>query len=239
MFGQKGSGMYRFVLFVFLGVLVGGCQTTHFFKSEHLRASDQTRRILLMPVDVELSELTASGIPVANAKWTKNAEKHIEEALRKIFGERFSDLVLYERGPQDDDASSTRAQLIKLHGVVGGTAMAHQLGTALRLPSKKDKFDWTLGSSARELKSEYDADYGLFIHVRDSYASEGRVALILTAALFGVTVQGGQQVGYATLVDLENGDIAWFNFLFRGAGDLRTYEPAEKTVQALLTQFPK
>ncbi len=49
---------------------------------------------------------------------------------------------------------------------------------------------------------------------------------------------GGQQVGFASLVDLETGDIVWFNRLVSGVGDLRTAEPARAAVDDLLADFP-
>ena len=50
---------------------------------------------------------------------------------------------------------------------------------------------------------------------------------------------GGQQMGFASLVDLDTGDIVWFNRLQRGVGDLRTFDNARSSVEVLLTEFPK
>ena len=117
--------------------------------------------------------------------------------------------------------------------------MSHQLIPAQSLPNKGSKFDWTLGDSVRELGREYDANYALFIHIRDSYTGGGRVAVIIAAALLGVAVQGGLQTGFATLVDLRTSEIVWFNVLYRDHGDLREAGPADETIKSLLTSFPK
>jgi hypothetical protein len=74
--------------------------------------------------------------------------------------------------------------------------------------------------------------------VRDSYTSAGRAVLMVGAALFGVGMQGGQQIGFASLVDLRTGNIVWFNRLENGSGDLRTAEPAQNTVNDLLKELP-
>lgn len=79
----------------------------------------------------------------------------------------------------------------------------------------------------------------MFVFVRDSYTSAGRAAVILVAAVLGVGVQGGTQVGFASLVDLKTGEITWFNRLARGQGDLRQETGAKDTVAALLENFPK
>ena len=44
---------------------------------------------------------------------------------------------------------------------------------------------------------------------------------------------GGQQVGFASLVDLNSGQVVWFNRLARETGDLRTADEAAETDKAL------
>ena len=224
---------------IVLALAVSGCQTTSFYKSEKLDRLDDSLRILVMALDVELSELSAGGAAVPNAAWTEKAIGHIKRALKREFAQRQAKLALYKIGPADEDPGSVNVQLVKLHQVVGGIAMLHQLAPAYRLPNKGEKFDWTLGPEVRSLAREYDADFALFLHIRDSYTSGGRAVVIIAAALLGVAMQGGTQVGYATLIDLNSGDVVWFNVLARGHGDLRVYDKAEETIQSLLLNFPK
>ena len=49
--------------------LLSACSTTH-FQSETLARPRETPGILLMPLDVELSEINASGVPEPKAEWT-------------------------------------------------------------------------------------------------------------------------------------------------------------------------
>jgi hypothetical protein len=58
-------------------------------------------------------------------------------------------------------------------------------------------------------------------------------------ALLGAFTTGGEQMGYASLVDLETGRIVWFNDLQRMTGDLRDPQAAAETVEALLKAFPR
>jgi len=53
-----------------------------------------------------------------------------------------------------------------------------------------------------------------------------------------VALGGGVQVGYASLVDLRNGDVVWFNKLQRGFGDLREAGPAKESIEALMSDYP-
>jgi hypothetical protein len=117
--------------------------------------------------------------------------------------------------------------------------LVHQYLEGQALPSKDGKFDWSLGPSVVAISRSHEADYALFLFVRDSYASAGRVAVIVVAALLGAGVPGGAQVGFASLVDLKTGNIVWFNRLARGHGDLRTPDAAAETVKALVSDSLK
>ena len=61
---------------------------------------------------------------------------------------------------------------------------------------------------------------------------------MVAMALFGVGLAGGAQVGYASLVDLRDGRVVWFNDLRRPRGDLREAGAAAETLEALLMGFP-
>ena len=50
--------------------------------------------------------------------------------------------------------------------------------------------------------------------------------------------RGGVQLGYASLVDLNTGQVVWFNRLARPSGDLREAGKAAETLDALLAEFP-
>jgi len=230
--------MFRILVLIVAVAGLTGCQTLNYYKSAHLGRVDDSRTVLIMPPDVELSELSAAGAPIPKAEWTDQAKTHMDKALQKILAERRAHMVNYQRSAADDDPDSPNVQLIKLHNVVGNSAIVHHLFEQMKLPNKHGKFDWTLGDGTRRLAHQYGTDFALFTYVRDSYTSGGRALAITAAALLGVGLQGGRQFGFATLVDLRSGEIVWFNLLARGNGDLRQYAPAEETVRALLEKFP-
>jgi hypothetical protein len=51
-------------------------------------------------------------------------------------------------------------------------------------------------------------------------------------------VHGGRQVAFASLVDLDDGMVIWFNVLQCGVGDLRDPMLARQTVDLLLDYSP-
>lgn len=223
-------------------VLTSACATKTFQQVNTLERDDSPLRVVLMPLDVQLSELTAGGLHEPKADWTTSARVNIRDALIEALRGHGAELAVYVEGPGDPQVRRDQIQLVKLHEAVGQTILVHKFQPALALPTKENVFDWSLGPKVASLRDEYDADYALFVFVRDSYSSGGRVA---ATVLLGIVTMGryilpgGQQTGFASLVDLDTGNIVWFNRLQRGAGDLRTLDAARDSVAVLLTDFPK
>jgi hypothetical protein len=221
-------------------ITLAGCATQSHQQITALKRADaQQARIVLMPLNVRLSEVTASGILEQKADWTTAANQHMAAALRAEKAARKIHMIDFDENAAPAERRDDLLQLVKLHGAVGQSIMDHQYTPPLALPSKEGKFDWSLGQKAKTLKEAYNADYALFVYVRDSYTSAGRAAVMIAAAIFRVHLQGGQQIGFASLVDLETGDVVWFNRLQRAAGDLRTEAAAVETVQTLIAGLPQ
>jgi hypothetical protein len=221
--------------------LLAACETKSFFRSATLGDVHGGRSIVLMPVDIELGELLAGGAVEPKAEWTDQGRELMTAAIDARLTEQNARLIVANPAGVIDNADSPELALMKLHGAVGNAIFVHKLSDAptLRLPSKADKFDWSLGPDVKVLRDRYASDYALFVFMRDTYASAGRVAAIVVAAALGVGIPGGAQIGYASLVDLRTGDVVWTNRLRRGSGDLRKPDGAANTVALLLDQFPK
>jgi len=217
--------------------VLAACATAPTKNIEKFTRGTSGLTVLLMPMDVELSEVSAGGVHEPKADWTEAAEKNMKTAIEKIMAGRNAKLVPYVPPAGDSASARDQRQLVKLHSVVGAGILRSEAG--LVLPTKQDKFDWTLGPDVRALKAQGDAEYALFVFVRDSYASSGRAAVIFIGVLLGVGLPGGRQLGFASLVDLRTGDIVWFNRLARAAGDLRNPEDAQESVEELLANLPK
>jgi hypothetical protein len=130
-------------------------------------------------------------------------------------------------------------QLIHLHEAVGQTVLMTKVG-GLKLPTKKDVFDWSLGPGVREIGGPLGADYALFVFAQGTYADTGRVVtMVVLAALFGAAVPLGNQVAFASLVDLHTGNILWFNLTVTGeVNDMTKESGAASLVKTLLKDIP-
>lgn len=200
---------------------------------------DDVTTVLLVKPDIQLTELTAAGIEQPMAEWTVAGIGNVEQALADFMARRRAAMVPYQ--PPDDDPGQLdeHSQLLKLHRMVGKSIEYHMYDQFFALPTKPT-LDWSLGEGARTLGADNGADYALFIYLRDSYATTGRLAaMALMAFLYRAPVmQGGVQAGFASLVDLRTGDVVWFNHLSRSTGDLRTPEPAREAIEILLYGIP-
>ena len=224
---------YRAIVSVMACVLaMTGCASTVRKDSTASFTWDSpSKKVVLIEPDIELGSLEAGGSVEPRADWTATARDFISKDIADRLSHSGADLV-----EADHLIDPHEIQVAKLHGAIGQAILLHLYNPTLKLPNKGDALDWSLGPGANAIRSHYGADYALFVYVRDSYTSSGRALLILGASMFGVGVQGGQQIGFASLVDLRTGNIVWFNRLLNSSGDLRTAAPAKKTVEDLLKE---
>jgi len=191
-------------------------------------------RLVIAPADIELYSISAGGVQEPKANWTEAAQKHFKAALLARSGQ------LGANASQLDEAELDEfAELIALQRAVAEAVFVHHTGMGMKLPTKNERLDWSLGDAVKPLKAKTGADYALFTWIRDSYTSGERKAAMIAMALLGAISTGGEQTGYASLVDLNTGRIVWFNDLRRMSGNLREQGPADETVEALLKGFPE
>src|SRR3990167_3544987 len=75
--------------------LTSCAQTTALKHTEKVPQSLSGKRVLLMPSDIELSELTMGGMLEPKADWTDLAQKHVGSALQKEMDKRKTSLAQY------------------------------------------------------------------------------------------------------------------------------------------------
>ena len=201
---------------------------------------DKPVTIVLMRPDTEVGELAAGGLPQPNADWTRAARDNLAEALKADAADRKIELRFVDE--QAGSGTQLVADYTALHQAVADAIIAHKYYGA-KLPTKKDKFDWTMGPGAQKLGDLSGGNYALFLFTRDNFASAGRKGMQVAGMLgcivgFCVIVTGGQHVAYASLVELSSGNVVWFNVLRGSKGDVREKDGAKGMVNAIMASMP-
>jgi len=222
-------------------LLVSACTYTRQLADVGFRPPSGNYRLIVMQPDISVGLLTAGGAVEPNEEWTNRARDNVLKAIvAQQTGRGGETTVAATRAEAGGDPAQV-SDLINLHSAVGNSIKLHKY-FGLTLPTKKDRFDWSLGDEAVAFGAATHNDYALFLHAEDSFSSGGRVAVQIAgmlSCLAGVCVApaGGQQLAFASLVDLKTGKVVWYNVLVSEVGDIRTPDGATKMVNTLLDKM--
>lgn len=229
-------------LFALAVLCLAGCATTKQQSAPDFELPQGEYKLIVMRPDVAASTLTTRGDLERREDWSGAARGHFVQSLRDFVHARKGETRVVST---PEDAGLDEAALLdleRLHGAVGASILEFKFSSSVRLPTKRNSFDWTLGELAAQYGAKSGYDYALFIYARDSFSSTGRgtlqalsyVGCAVNVLACLVTPAGGRQVAFASLVDLRTGDVVWFNALHSSFGDIRTPEGAEKMMKRLL-----
>ncbi len=233
--------MFRVVLLA-IALALSGCTTVRGYgPQDYFVPEAREVSIIVMRPDVEVGLLTAGGVVEPRVDWTEQARDALLSSLEANQRERGNRMTIMPG--QEGGGARLVADYERLHLTVASTIAQFRYGSE-RLPTKGEEgFDWTLGPGAARLGELADGNYALFLTARDSYSSTERVALQVlgwAGCVIGLCFapSGGQRFAYVSLVDLETGDIVWFNVLASALGDIRSDEGARATIDSLLREMP-
>lgn len=229
------------LLYTVAALALSACTATQQVADSGFRPPQGNYRVIVMQPDVSVGLLTAGGALEPREDWTNQARDNVVKALSAQQSKRGGDITIATTRQQAGGNPEQVAELIWLHNAVGQAIKLHKY-SVFTLPTKQQKFDWTLGEMAVAYGQATSYDYALFLHAQDSFSSGGRVALQALSMIgcgFGVCVMpmGGMQVAFVSLIDLKTGQVVWFNTLAASVGDIRTPEGAQKMVDSLLDKM--
>jgi hypothetical protein len=218
--------------------------------------SDGQMDIVVFRPDVHVGSMKVGGMDEPNAEWTEQARVNIQQQLQAQAGQLNANVTFVDELEGDNAALLTEYRA--LFEAVSGAVFQHVTqGDTLKTKEVRrmhenngrvrertfPTLDWTLGPGAAQLKEATGADYAMFVFTHDAYGDAGRKAaqaVGMLGCLIGacVIVQAGVHVGYAGLVNLDTGNIVWFNTDLSMGGDPRELDGAEKRVRQLMEGFP-
>lgn len=231
-------GSLRKFLVVGLAAVLSACTSSDVRKVETsvVAALPKTSQVLLVRPDVQLSVQTVAGAEEPRADWSASAADNLAGALDAWIAGRGHRAAAFDTA----DAMDGRVgQIIRLNNVVAQSIMmVDYLG--FNLPTKRGKFDWTLGPGTQALQAATGARYALFVGARGAYADAGRVAAMVGMAILGVGIPLGGQYLVVSLVDLETGRVLWFNIVsvLAGGPDMREPNGATQLMRDLMKDAP-
>lgn len=197
---------------------------------------DRPVNIVVFRPDVQVGSIGVSGIVSPNAEWTTDGRKNLLAALeadQAKFGRKV--LVVEDADGADGKAISDYQSLSR---AVSGAVFEHKF-FGRKLPTKKDRFDWTLGPSAKQITSLNGGNYALLLYTNDAYSTGSRKLMKVLSFLATRTATFDRNHrGFASLIELETGKVVWMNVDLGADGDPREPEGAAKRIENLLGSMP-
>jgi hypothetical protein len=201
------------------------------------------RKMLLLPADIRVHEISAGGVVEKVDDWTISASNHAMKSVREIAGSK----SLFE--PKEvpalaDPEKQVLDQHLALYELVAASADFSKSGPFAPWRERAKNFDYTLGPGLTELAERSDLDAALIVIGSDYISSSGRKATmalgILAAALTGVAVipVGGTAYVSVGVVDLKSGNLLWFATSRGQTDDMRQEQQVRAVLDKLFTGYP-
>jgi hypothetical protein len=230
--------MYRKLLA--LGIL-SIVASSAFAQYRHVSIQNKTRalpqKVIVLPADVLVQELSAGGMLEKVPDWTKQSSENLTKALIEI-GKTSDKFTVLDVPALAEEEQEKLDQAIGAFMTVGVTAhnMLQFGGSAWE--HKRKEFDYTLGSGLAFLKEKTGADAAILVAGDDVVSSGGRKAAVVFAAVLGIGLPTGRSIAVTSMVDLETGNLLWMHYDQSMSKDLKDYPSAKEMVTTILGGYP-
>lgn len=194
-------------------------------------------RIVLLPAEITVKEISAGGVPEKVPEWTKTASDNVTRELNALAASR-KDVEFVPLPPLSTEEHDLLEEYL---GVYFQVAMAAHRMTATSISGwehKRQRFDYTLGQGLAFLKAKAGADAAMMVIGEDFVSSGGRKAAFVFAAMFGVAMPLGQSVISAGVIDLASGDLLWMNHNASVSKDLKDAAAVRDMMSAMFQVYP-
>lgn len=235
-----------FPLLLIIAVLLAGCAAGPSARVHYTIKQDPGSRplqqVVLLPVDVDVYEMSTGGVKEEVPEWSESAETNVRNALLVSTGA--GDGCCVTRHVDTSSLTPEEREMLEEHlalfNAVATSALWASLTANTAWHSKAEHFDYTLGRGLDFLKAKYGIDAGLIIVGEDVVSSSGRKTTAFLGAIMGVAVPLGHSVLMGGLVDFSTGDLLWMNHVVSVAGqsDLRDSGSCLEMARSLMKDYP-
>jgi len=169
-------------------VAITGCATSNTTTVHETLSEPQARplprKLLLLPAEVRVHEVSAGGVVEKVDDWTQSASAHAMAYLREVGAARGYELIESPRLSAEDRA--VLDEHIALYSLVAGSAYFAQHAGIAAWRERGKQFDYSLGPGLKDLAAHTGADAAVVVVGTDYISSSGRKM----AMLFGVLLAG-------------------------------------------------
>ena len=229
-----------FLAFCVVAVLTGCAAGRTYTAMENGEAFPKLRKILLLPPEVRMQEVSAGGIAELVDEWSRKANDNLVLALKQQVSEKqIFDIV------EMPSLSEAEHEIVEQH-----TAMYEVVAANVYQFGKLNDESWserakdlnyTIGPGLQFLAQKTGADAALFLVGLDTVSSTGRrVLFVVTTIMFGLPIiPPGFSYVAAGLVDLQSGKLLWQSYDYGiGSLDLREPQDARSLTASVLETYP-
>lgn len=224
---------------------VGCAPVTYRTNSKFDGYFNEKKKVAVVDPDMKIFRFTAGGVDQYQDDWSIRANEFMkEELIRELDTFDTIEFVHIDKNLLNDVNKGFIDQQKAVYFMVAYSVAAHLYEPATLFKHKKVNFDYTLGSELADFKHIEDVEAILFINGRNYIWTAGRSSLALLSGavtLFTgvyIPVPAGKEMLTASLVDVESGDILWFNYLAM-PGDMRKHKTDRRLIKKLFRDFPE
>jgi hypothetical protein len=199
--------------------------------------AQRPKKVVLLPPQVFVFELSAGGVPTRMADWESTARNNLANAAIRLA----RDNKLFELVPSPTLEPVLADQLeahIGLYDRVAQSVFVYGRGDQSAWAHKKNEFDYTVGPGLAFLREQTGADAALIVLGSDFISSGGRRAAFIAGLVLGIGIPLGQSFITAGIVDLTTGDVQWMSFDASATLDTRDAGDVDSLIQSLYQTWP-
>lgn len=239
MFKRNAVYLLTLILTCNVPLVAQAGSTPHWVHYRLLQAAPKLpKKLVILPINIDVMEVTAGGVKEEVPEWSATAEKNIYNSLSGIIKKNAS----LKRVKLPDLSAKTSAVVeehMALYNLVVNTA------TKTDLEHKVRRFDYSIGPGLSTLRKKTGADAAVIIYGRDHVSTAGRITQSVLAKVpivnifTGTDVSMGDSFVHIGIVDLKTGDLLWMNSEYRDdTTDLRDFEDAEDMIETTFEWYP-
>ncbi len=234
-----------FVILTVVIFFLSGCATASYRANARLpQYFEKPVKIVVMPMDVKVFELTAGGVDLYKEDWSADAKSNLITALKeadpKIDQLEFS---IFDPSSLSEENQFFIKSQNGLFNLAAESIVQHTYVPDTRFSDKMKNFDYTLGPEFEKVKQFVDSQAVLYCSGRNYIWTAGRAMMfIFAAAVFGDSaasvVPVGNEYFLMSIVDTTTGDVMWFDFASM-PGNLRNADVDRQLVKQMLQKIPR